>query len=120
MLRYLSEKSALPVPDVYHSSPALLIMQFLPGESRFDQAAEEHVAELLAQLHAISADAYGFDEDTLIGLFAQPNAWHEDWVAFFADPTSIALGRAGRADAAHAAGHARTLRSALPAAGHAD
>jgi len=84
MLRYLSEQSALPVPDVYYSSPELLIMELLPGESRFDQAAEEHVAELLAGLHAISADAYGFNEATLIGLFPQPNGWNDDWVDFFA------------------------------------
>ena len=91
MLRYLAETSALPVPEVYHSEPALLIMQFLPGQSRFDDSAEEHVAELLAGLHAISADAYGFDEDTLIGLLPQPNPWTDDWVDFFADQRLLHL-----------------------------
>ena len=48
MLRYLGEKSDLPVPAVLHCEEALLIMTFLPGVSQFDSAAEEHVAALLA------------------------------------------------------------------------
>lgn len=92
MLRYLAEKSALPVPAVYHCDAALLIMAFLPGESRFDNAAEAHLAELLAELHAIHAPAYGFAEDTLIGLLPQPNPWNEDWVDFFGQQRLMHLG----------------------------
>jgi fructosamine-3-kinase len=93
MLRYLAETSALPVPNVYHSEPALLIMQFLPGHSRFDDRAEAHAAELLAQLHDISADAYGFQADTLIGLLPQPNPWNTDWIDFFATQRLLHLGQ---------------------------
>jgi aminoglycoside phosphotransferase len=35
MLRYLRAHSELPVPEVYHSSETLLLMEFVEGESRF-------------------------------------------------------------------------------------
>lgn len=95
MLRYLGEKSELPVPEVLYSDEALLIMTFLPGVSQFDRAAEEHVAVLLADLHTLSAPAYGFDDDTLIGLLPQPDPWMEDWPAFFAQNRLICLGEIG-------------------------
>ena len=95
MLRYLEEKSDLPVPEVLHCEEALLIMTFLPGMSQFDQAAEEHVAELLVDLHALSAPACGFADDTLIGLLPQPNPWMGDWPTFFAQNRLICLGEIG-------------------------
>src|SRR3712207_3542251 len=50
MLRYLRERSELPVPEVYHGSKRLLLMQFIEGSSRFTEGAERHAAELLAGL----------------------------------------------------------------------
>jgi fructosamine-3-kinase len=47
--------------------------------------AEQHAAELLAGLHDVTAAAYGFAEDTLIGSLRLPNGWHPDWGQFFAD-----------------------------------
>ena len=95
MLRYLYAKSELPVPEVLHCEDVLLIMTFLPGESRFNDASEKHIAELLAELHGIHAPAYGFEADTLIGLLPQPNPWTEDWPAFFAEHRLICLGEIG-------------------------
>jgi fructosamine-3-kinase len=59
MLRYLREKSDLPVPEVLHGSETLLLMEFIEGSSRFSNEAEHHAAELLAALHGITMDAYG-------------------------------------------------------------
>ena len=67
MLRYLREKSDLPVPEVYLGSGRLLLMEFVEGSSRFSEGAERHAAELLAALHGITAGAYGHVRDTLIG-----------------------------------------------------
>ncbi|MCA3747825.1 MAG: fructosamine kinase family protein [Rubrobacter sp.] len=83
MLRYLRERSSLPVPEVLHCSERLLLMEFVEGESRFSPAAERHAAELLAELHGIGAAAYGHERDTLIGSLPQPNPWTESWVEFF-------------------------------------
>ena len=67
MLRYLREKSDLPVPEVYHGSETLLLMEFIEGSSRFSEGAERHAAELLAALHGITAEVYGHERVTLIG-----------------------------------------------------
>jgi fructosamine-3-kinase len=83
MLRYLREKSELPVPEVYHGSDNLLLMEFVEGSSRFSEGAEHHAAELLVGLHEITADAYGHERDTLIGSLDQPNPWTESWTEFF-------------------------------------
>ena len=85
MLRYLKEKSALPVPEVVYDSDTLLALQNLPGESAFSPPAERHAAELLAALHAVRADAYGFPWATLAGPLPQPNPPTASWVDFFRD-----------------------------------
>lgn len=83
MLGYLAAHSRLPVPSVYHASDNLLLMSFVPGESRFSAAAECHAAEQLADLHAITAPTFGFDRDTLIGGLRQPNEPALSWLDFF-------------------------------------
>src|ERR687883_1568287 len=44
MLRYLREKSDLPVPEVHHGSERLLLMEFVEGTSHFSEEAERHAA----------------------------------------------------------------------------
>lgn len=85
MLRYLRENSNLPVPKVYHGSETLLLMQFVEGSNSFSNQAERHAAELLAELHGITADAYGHERNTLIGSLDQPNPPTEGWIEFFRD-----------------------------------
>src|SRR5215217_2201777 len=85
MLRYLREKSDLPVPEVYHGSETLLLMEFIEGSTRFTEGAERHAAELLAGLHGITAAAYGHERDTLIGAIDQPNPPTKSWAEFFRD-----------------------------------
>jgi fructosamine-3-kinase len=99
MLRYLSENSELPVPEVYHGSETLLLMEFIEGSSRFSKGAEYHAAELLAALHDVTAEAYGHERNTLIGSLDQPNLWNESWVEFFRDQRLLYL-----ADVAHESG----------------
>jgi fructosamine-3-kinase len=93
MLRYLCEKSDLPVPEVYHGSGTLLLMEFVEGSSRFTEGAERHAAELLAALHGISAGAYGHERDTLIGSLNQPNPQTESWTEFFREHRLLYLAR---------------------------
>jgi fructosamine-3-kinase len=93
MLRYLRERSELPVPEVYHGSETLLLMEFVEGDSSCSARAERHAAELLAALHGITADAYGHERDTLIGSLDQPNPWTESWIEFFRDQRLLYLAR---------------------------
>ena len=104
MLRYLAEHSALPVPQVIYADDGLLLMEFIETTGGLDARAEGHAAELLAELHGLTAPAFGFDWDTLIGPLAQPNPWTEDWRDFFRDQRLLYMGRqaldAGRLPAA--------------------
>ena len=93
MLRYLHEKSDLPVPEVYHGSETLLLMEFIDGSSHFCAGAERHAAELLAALHGVSADAYGHERSTLIGSLDQPNPWTESWTEFFREQRLLYIAR---------------------------
>ena len=93
MLRHLREKSDLPVPEVYHGSETLLLMEFVEGSSRFSEGAERHAAELLAALHGITADAYGHERNTLIGSLDQPNPWTGSWTEFFRDQRLLYVAR---------------------------
>lgn len=99
MLRYLREKSELPVPEVYYSSEMLLLMQLMEGSGNLS-GAQAHAAELLAALHDVAAEAYGHEQDTLIGSLSQPNPWTDSWVEFFRDQRLLYLtevaGRAGK------------------------
>lgn len=99
MLRYLRDNSELPLPEVYHGSEKLLLMQFIEGSSRFSKKAEHHAAELLAALHDVTAGAYGHEQDTLIGSLDQPNPWTDSWVEFFREQRLLYL-----ADVAHESG----------------
>ena len=93
MLRYLRERSNLPVPKVYHGSETLLLMEFIEGKSRFSDGAERHAAELLAELHGITADAYGHERNTLVGNLDQPNPWTRSWIEFFRDQRLLYMAR---------------------------
>lgn len=93
MLRYLRERSELPVPEVYHGSGSLLLMQFVEGTSRLSRGAERHAAELLAQLHGVGWECYGHERDTLIGSLEQPNSATEGWVEFFREHRLLYLAR---------------------------
>lgn len=102
MLRYLAERTRLPVPRVCHSGPGLLLMEHLPGSTGAGGEAEEHAAELLAELHGIEGEAFGHERDTVIGGLPQPNPWADSWLEFFARHRLLAMGRqaldAGRLD----------------------
>lgn len=83
MLRYLDESSPLPVPEIYYADEQLLLMAYVDGDGRWTQATQRDVAEHVAALHSCSAEAYGFEFDTLSGPFNQPNPWTGSWIEFF-------------------------------------
>lgn len=84
MLRHLSTHGAVPVPAVRYADPTLLILAHLAGEPA-TAVAEPHLAALLAALHGVTADAFGFGAATLSGTLLLPNPWTASWVDFFRD-----------------------------------
>jgi fructosamine-3-kinase len=83
MLGYLKSRSQLPVPNVYYSNEHVIMMDFVESSYGLEDHGQTNAAELLAQLHAITADQYGLERDTLIGSLRQPNKQGKDWAAFF-------------------------------------
>ena len=93
MLTYLARHTQLPVPQVLHSSPELLVMSFLPGHSQFDIETERDAAAHLSALHRITASQFGLEQDTLIGGLPQPNPPTDRWLDFFRDHRLLYMAR---------------------------
>ncbi|MDX1709516.1 MAG: fructosamine kinase family protein [Rhodovibrionaceae bacterium] len=107
MLAYLAEHSRLPVPRVVLGDDDLLLMTWIEGGGALDDSAEEHAADLLAELHGVTQGRFGMERDTLIGPLAQPNGEMDDWRDFFAERRLVYMGRLAR-DSGHLP--AETLR----------
>ncbi len=72
MLGDLKMHSALPVPEVLHAADKLLLLEFFETSGGLTAGAEAHAAELLAALHGIGAEKFGFEGATVIG---GPDPW---------------------------------------------
>ncbi|WP_046022798.1 fructosamine kinase family protein [Magnetospira sp. QH-2] len=83
----------LPVPDVLHAEPGLLLMSYLLNDGGLTADSQAHAAELLASLHDVPGKAFGLDQDTLIGGLHQPNPWTERWIDFFRDQRLLFMAR---------------------------
>jgi len=96
MLTELRQRSMLPVPEVLEASPDLLLISHIDHQShRPGPKAQAHLADLLADLHEVSADAFGLERDTLIGPLPQPNGWRPRWCDFFREGRLLHFGRLG-------------------------
>ncbi len=85
MLRYLRQHSALPIPEVLHEEPNLLLMAYIAGDEPLERASLRHLGKLLAACHQVRGDAFGLERDTLIGPLHQPNPPTASWIDFFRD-----------------------------------
>ncbi len=98
MLKTLKSRSDLPVPEVFHSTEQLLVMEWLPGRSTFSMKAQEHAAELMASLHQVRGNCYGLESDTLIGGIHQPNTPNDSWLNFFREERIMHMARYAHQD----------------------
>lgn len=96
MLDYLARHSTLAVPATRHIADDLLLMDYVEHVGRRSAVAEAEAAEQLAALHGITAEAFGFERDTVIGALPQPNPWTADWCGFYRDRRLLAMGRIAR------------------------
>lgn len=98
-LNLLADRSHLPVPEVLHVEPGLLLMSDLSvgsAEAPIEGSLDAQAAAHLASLHAVvSPDGrYGLDFDNLIGPLAQCNTPSESWPRFFGDCRIVNMARA--------------------------
>ena len=104
MLGELARLSELPVPRVHYFDSDLLVMDFIPNDGgRITPSVEHHAAELIASLHAMRRERYGYDRDTLIGPLLQPNPQASLWVPFFRDHRLLYMAREAHREGALAA-----------------
>lgn len=82
MLRYLDARTDLPVPAVEHAAPDLLVLEYVDGGDPLTPDAERDLADRVAALHEVTADACGFHYDTPSGALRQPNPRTDSWVEF--------------------------------------
>lgn len=62
--------------------PATIAMTYIePGRPGPDY--DERLGRGLAQLHAVSNEAFGFFNDNYCGTTPQPNDWTDDWAEFY-------------------------------------
>lgn len=94
MLAYLRKHTHLPVPEVLSCEEHLLLISYVETSGGITADAEAHAGELLSELHAISAPAFGFERDTLIGPLPQPNPQTDRWLDFFREQRLLAMARA--------------------------
>ena len=85
--RMRASGTSLRIPEVLgvHSTgdgPSMLALEYIEAGRPADDY-DEQLGRGLAGLHAASADAFGFDEDTYCGTTPQPNDWTHDWVEFY-------------------------------------
>ena len=95
MLRYLRDTGGLPVPDVLFAEDGVLLMSLIETSGSIGPGAQAEAADLLAALHGVEAETFGFERATVIGGLHQPNPPTESWVEFFRDHRLLYMARQG-------------------------
>lgn len=99
MLQWLAARTSAPVPRVLHAADDMLVLSLLDGDSSGLSAnAEAELGAIVAALHAVRGETFGFERDTVIGGLHQPNPPTASWRAFFRASRLLHMaGQAGRA-----------------------
>ena len=82
MLRDLSA-FGIATPKVIALLDGALVMEYIEQTAYLSAQKEHLAAKLLAEMHAIKASAFGYDYDTLIGPFWQPNVKAHTFASFY-------------------------------------
>jgi fructosamine-3-kinase len=85
MLTDLAATGTVRTPAVLLGEADLLVLEHIENNGTRSAAGGAAFARVLARLHAVSSDAYGYPRDTLIGSLGQPNPPSADWAPFFAE-----------------------------------
>src|SRR5258708_17631115 len=93
MLRYLANLTRVPVPAVRLADDDLLVMDYVENDRSLSPSAETHLADIVADLHAMHGRQFGFDCDTVIGSLPPPNPATGDWPGFFRLHLLLAIAR---------------------------
>lgn len=70
----------VPVPEVFGVEGGTLVMQLVGGDPDWAM-----LGAAVAAMHRRTGPGYGWHRDNRAGRFVQPNAWADDWPAFFVE-----------------------------------
>jgi fructosamine-3-kinase len=109
--------AGIAAPRVESEFEGVLILQFVPNDAVFSRAAWASIGRMLAQLHARTADSYGWPVDYRLGTVELDNRQGSDWPSFWGGQrlaaTAALLDRPWRE---RVGGLAARLRDLLPPA----
>jgi fructosamine-3-kinase len=74
-----------PAPAVVAADPRVLAMEFVANAGGSTREGEVRLAEIVAALHGVGGDSFGFASDTRIGPIRLRNGWHGDWARFYVE-----------------------------------
>ena len=74
-----------PVPRVVAWSERVLAMEFVENAGGSTPGGERRLAEIVAALHGVTSDTFGFDGDSRIGPIRLANARDADWARFYTE-----------------------------------
>ncbi len=94
MLQELTRLTSLPSPRVHAAETGLLVMDWVENDGGgIDADVQRHAAELLAALHTVPREKFGYARDTLIGPLHQPNPASDKWIPFFRNQRLMHMAR---------------------------
>lgn len=73
-------QAGVPTPEVLAASGRRLVLEYVDGTPDWPA-----LGAALARMHRVAGPRYGWHLDNRAGRFVQPNAWADDWPAFFAE-----------------------------------
>jgi fructosamine-3-kinase len=85
-LTVLAKSGTFTIPNVIltgeDDAQAFIVMEFIESRTR-ENNFWENFGRSLAELHRVSNDKFGFEEDNYIGSLKQSNRQHNKWIDFF-------------------------------------
>lgn len=85
MLAYLQEHTDVAFPEPLGVTGPVLVMTFIENDGARGEGGGRSAGEMLARLHGVTANKFGFERDTIFAPTRQPNPQVRDWPAFFAE-----------------------------------
>lgn len=96
MLEYLAAKTEAPFPKVEWAGPGVLFLTFIPNDGIKGKAGPVEAGRALANLHNVTGETFGFEEDTIFGPSKQPNPKTRNWVEFYGRNRLLYMGKIAR------------------------
>lgn len=93
MLDDLAGKTKAMFPRVQGLGDGVLFLEFVENDGRKGDFGAAEAGRGLANLHSITSEKFGFENDTIFGPSPQPNPKTQNWVEFFGQHRLLYMGQ---------------------------